>query len=77
MVVIQGTNLLDFVEVILRILIQDELANWSQREFLVGPNLGEIEHIVSPVLSLLGCHGLLIEGEQQKIEGKANAWLTT
>jgi len=56
------TNLLDLVEVVLRVLIQDELANWSQRELFVRPHLGEIEDIVSPVLSLLRCHGLLFRG---------------
>lgn len=46
------SRLLDLSEVVLRILVEHDLANWNQRIVLVRNNLGDVENIVFVVLSL-------------------------
>jgi hypothetical protein len=46
------SRLLNLSEVVLRILVEHNLANWNQWVILVGDNLGDIENIVLLVLSL-------------------------
>lgn len=52
-------HLLDLGEVVLRVLVEDELADGAQGELGVWPDLGEIEDVVAEFLRLLGCHRLL------------------
>jgi len=56
------SGLLDLGEVVLRILIKDELADGLEWIIFVGPDLGKIENVVSEFLSLLGRHGLDVDG---------------
>ena len=51
-------HLLNLGEVILRVLIEDELSNWAERELREWPDLGEVENIVVEFLSLLWHHSL-------------------
>lgn len=55
-------SLLDFREVVLRVLVENEFPDRSKREFGMGPHFRQVENIVSEVLSLLRCHGLLVMG---------------
>ena len=56
---ISNTYLLDLGKVVLRILIENKLADGAKREFGVRPNLSQIEDVVFELLRLLRCHGLL------------------
>jgi hypothetical protein len=51
-------GLFDFSEVVLRILVEHKLADFSKREVLVWPDLGEIENVITELLGLLGSHRL-------------------
>lgn len=53
------SDLLDLGKVVLRVLVQNNLANRAKGELPVRPNLGKIEDVVSELLSLLRRHGLL------------------
>lgn len=53
--------LLDFREVVLRVFVQDQLANRAEREVLVGPHLGQVENVVPEALCLLWRHRLNID----------------
>ena len=48
-------------EVVLCVFVQNNLAHFSQREFLVRPNLGQIQDIVPEFLRLLWGHGLNVD----------------
>lgn len=52
------SDLLDLCKVILRVLVENELADGAQWEFRMRPDLGEIQDIVAEFLSLFGSHGL-------------------
>lgn len=47
------SNLLNLGEVVLDVSVQGELAEWSQRHVLLGPDLGQIEDVPAELLSLL------------------------
>jgi hypothetical protein len=55
-------DLLNLCEVVLGVLIEEELSNLTERELVLRPNVGHIEHInllLFPYFfSLFRCHGL-------------------
>lgn len=57
--------MLNLGEVVLRILVQDELANFAEGKLALGPNVGQVENVdfllFPKVFCLLGCHGLHAE----------------
>ena len=52
-------GLLDLRKVILRVLVQYELADGAEREILVWPNFGQVQNIVAECLCFLRRHRLL------------------
>jgi hypothetical protein len=56
------THLLNFGEVVLGVLVEDELAEGAQWEFGVWPHLGQVEDVVAELLCLLRRHRLLLDG---------------
>lgn len=53
--------LLDFREVVLRVFVQDQLANRAEREVFVRPHLRQVENVVPEALCLLWRHRLNID----------------
>jgi len=63
---IDKTNLFDLSKVILRILVKNEFSDGTKRELCVRPDLCKVKDIVAELLSLLGCHSLLIKQKSQE-----------
>lgn len=53
------SHLLNLSKVVVRVLVEDDLADGSEWEFAVWPDLGQVKNVVAELFSLLGCHGLL------------------
>lgn len=54
------------VQVILSVLVESKLSNRSKRELLLRPGLGQIEDVVSELLSLFRSHDLNVEGPRRE-----------
>jgi len=58
-------NLLDLGEVVFSILVQCELADFAERELVMGPHVGQVEDVdlllLPKILSFLGGHGLELD----------------
>ena len=55
------TDLFNLSKIVLRILVKDEFSYGAKRELCVRPDLCKVKDIVAELLSLLGCHSLLIK----------------
>ena len=60
-------GLLDLREVVLRVLVEHELPERTQRELRVRPDLGQVEHVVAELLGLRRGHGLHIGGPRREL----------
>ena len=65
------SNLLDLGKVVLGVLVEDELANFAERELLLGPDVGQVEDVdfllLPQILGLLGGHDLGFEGPLREV----------
>jgi len=59
-------DLLDLGEVILNVLVEGKLSNRSKRELLLRPGLGQVENVVSELLSLFRSHDLNVESPRRE-----------
>ena len=60
-------NLLHLSEVVGGVPVENDPTNWDERELSMGPHLGQVEGVEGPVLSLLECHDLDVEGPGGKV----------
>lgn len=54
--------MLDLGEVVLRVLVEGELAEWSQWDLLLWPDLGQVEDVPAELLGLLRREDLNVDG---------------
>ena len=54
-----ASYLFDLGKIVLRVLVENKFSNWAEREFGVGPDLGEIKDVVAEFFCLFRGHGLL------------------
>lgn len=55
-------NLFDLCEIVFRIFVQCEFAEWSEGNFLLWPHLGQVKDVPTELLSLLRAKDLEIAG---------------